>query len=425
MELDRYEVALAVGGLAALVAAWFPAYSARRPVSAPIALLGLGVVLFAVLPRAQLRVDPRDHLELTERLTELGVIVSLMVAGLGIDRRFGFQRWTATWRMLGIAMPLTIVLAMLLGGTIGGFAPAGALLLGALVSSTDPMLASDVQVGGPSTTGHRSQGTEDDVRFTLTSEGGLNDALAFPFVYGAIELTSAERSDVGLAWWLAWNGAARVAIAVAVGWVIGRLIGTIAFRPVRHFDALAEASPGFVALATTMLAYGCTQLLQGYGFLAVFVAAITLRDAERHHEYQRRLHDFMQQTETLLVVGLLVLFGGALVDGLLTGLTAAEAVLAAMIVLVARPLSGLAALIGSDFSKPERYAVSFFGIRGVASVYYLAYALGSAPFADSDALWRTVAATVVMSITVHGILATPWMSRVDQARRRINRTRIP
>jgi NhaP-type Na+/H+ or K+/H+ antiporter len=135
---------LAVVGLAALIAAWVPAYTARRPLSLPVVLVAIGALLF-LTPHDLLDPDPRDHIDFTERFTEFGVIVALMGAGLKIDRPFGWRTWSTTWRMLAIAMPVTIVLTAVLGSVIGALPAATALLLGAVLAPTDPVLASDVQ----------------------------------------------------------------------------------------------------------------------------------------------------------------------------------------------------------------------------------------------------------------------------------------
>ncbi|MGH9271628.1 MAG: cation:proton antiporter, partial [Ilumatobacteraceae bacterium] len=192
--MGDYAVILALGGLAFLAASWLPAALDQRPLSLPIALLGLGAVMFLVPGLEAPR--PQEQVQLTERLTELGVIVSLLGAGLKLDRPLGWRRWSSTWRLLGITMLLTIGAVGLLGWGLVGLAPATAMLLGAVLAPTDPVLAADVQVGEPTVAegagesdelGDRAD-DEDDVRFTLTSEAGLNDGLAFPFVYAAIAM---------------------------------------------------------------------------------------------------------------------------------------------------------------------------------------------------------------------------------------------
>jgi len=424
MTIDRYELGLAIIGLVALVAAWIPAYTARRPLSLPVVLLAFGALLF-LLPLDLITPDPRANIDFTERITEFGVIVALMSAGLKIDRPFSWRTWTSTWRMLAIAMPITIVLTALLGATLGGLTAVSALLLGSVLAPTDPVLASDVQVGEPTLDEPVDRRAEDEVRFTLTSEGGLNDALAFPFVYAAIGIADTGWDAGYLVEWVAWDLVGRIVIGLVIGWLVGRLLGVVAFRPPGRLTALAETPQGFVAIAATLLAYGATELAQGYGFLAVFVAAVVLRGAERNHEFHGELHGFAEQLENLLVVGLLLLLGGALVSGVLDGLTWAGAAIAVLLVFVVRPVSGLVALAGTRMSSHERWAIAFFGIRGFGSIYYLAYALSETSFDGAALIWAIVALTLVISIAVHGISATPVMTVVDRAARRRRFRRRP
>ena len=66
--------------------------------------------------------------------------------------------------------------------------------------------------------------------------------------------------------------------------------------------------------------------------------------------------------------------------------------------------------------QQERWAVAFFGVRGVGSLYYLAYAAGEAPELGADWLWATVSFTIVASVVLHGVLSTPVMTRLDKLR---------
>jgi NhaP-type Na+/H+ or K+/H+ antiporter len=179
---------------------------------------------------------------------------------------------------------------------------------------------------------------------------------------------------------------------------------------------LSRHSEGFLALAATFLAYGLTEVAGGYGFLAVFVAARGIRAAERSHEYHQVLHDFAEQTERLLTVLLLLLFGGAVVSGLLAPLTWSAALTGLALILVVRPLVAFLSLRGSPGSPAEHGVIASFGIRGIGSFYYLAYALAHAPFPTPELLWATVGFVVLVSLVLHGVAATPVMRLLDRTR---------
>src|SRR5215218_1441839 len=325
-----------IAGLAMFLAAVLPAALDRYAVSAAMVLLVLGMGI-GLLPLPEgMRLDPVMIRAEVERVTEFTILVALMGVGLAINRsldwrsRSAWASWSPTWRLLAVGMPLTIASVALLGWGLG-VAPAAALLLGAALAPTDPVLANDVQVEGPQVAGtgddddsipHDSvpddstgaastdddNGAEtgddkgddnvdqalgepvdekDDVRFALTSEAGLNDGLAFPFVTAAILLASAGSFSSWGLHWLAWDLVGKVVIGIAVGVAVGSALAAIAFRSRSRSLRLAEQGEPLLALAALVMAYGVSQLVGGYGFLSVFVCGMTLRAAERNHRYHR------------------------------------------------------------------------------------------------------------------------------------------
>jgi NhaP-type Na+/H+ or K+/H+ antiporter len=408
--VDPYILTLAFVGAAILGAAVLPLLLAGRPLSFPIVYVALGMAVFA-LPLRLPTADPLAEGDVVERMTELAVIVSLMGAGLKIDRTIGWASWRTTRRLLVLAMPLTIAGVAVLGWWAAGLAPAAALLLGAVLAPTDPVLAADVQVGPP------GGEAEDEVRFGLTSEAGLNDGLAFPFTNAAIAMAAAGSAGVGswLGGWVLDDVLLKLGIGLTVGLAGGRAVGAVLFR-LPTTRRIAESTEGFVSLATTLLVYGVAELCHGYGFVAVFVAAYVLRHHERDHEYHEVLHASSESIERLVSAALLVLLGGAVVDGALAPLTLRGAALGLAVVLLVRPIAGWLALLRTTMPQSERWALAFFGIRGIGSVYYLAHALNEAEFADADQLWAIVAFVILVSVLVHGVSAAPLMKRVDARR---------
>jgi NhaP-type Na+/H+ or K+/H+ antiporter len=171
-----------------------------------------------------------------------------------------------------------------------------------------------------------------------------------------------------------------------------------------------------VALASTILAYGVTELAHGYGFVAVFVAAVTIRSSERFHGYHQVLHHFIEQVERLLTVLVLLLVGAAVADGLLSEVGWAEVGFAAVVLLVLRPAAAGLALLGGAGSRPERSAMAFFGVRGIGSVYYLAFALAATDFSEQGRLYGLLALVVLGSVVLHGLTAGPVIGWLDAAR---------
>ncbi|QYC11898.1 cation:proton antiporter [Brevundimonas nasdae] len=401
-----YILALTGAGVLIALVAWLPLALKRLPLSLPIICITMGAAIFSI-PQLGIRPLPLSYPEITERFTEFVVIIALMGAGLKIDRVFHIRRWAVTWRLLGITMPLSI--AAITGlGLWAGLPWVVAILLGASLAPTDPVLAADVQVGPP------KSGEEDEVRFGLTSEAGLNDGLAFPFVHLAIVLAIAGvTGEPWLLKWLTYNVLWEIAVGVLGGWLVGRLFGWLTFR-VPAESKLASTGDGLIAIAATFVSYGLTEMVHCYGFIAVFVTALTLRHAHREHDFQREMHDVTEQVERLAMMVLLLLFGGALVSGLLAPLTWIDVALAIACLVVVRPLAGLAGLIGLKAERSEKLTLAFFGIRGVGSIYYVAYALNHAAFPAAERLWAIVGLVVLLSILLHGLTVTPVMRGLDR-----------
>ena len=440
-----------IAGVAMFLAAVLPSVLDRYAVSAAMVLLVLGMVI-GLLPLPEgMRLDPVVIRPQVERVTEFTILVALMGVGLAIDRSFEWRSraawaaWSPTWRLLALAMPLTIASVALLGWGLG-LAPAAALLLGAALAPTDPVLASDVQVEGPrvETPGAPDSpddgGDEDealgepvdekdDVRFALTSEAGLNDGLAFPFVTAAVLLASAGGlSSVG-SWglqWLAWDLVGKVVVGVLAGVAVGWGLARLAFRSSRRSLRLAEQGEPLLALAALVMTYGVSQLVGGYGFVSVFACGMTLRAAERNHHYHRSMHEVVQRLERLLTLIILLMLGMAMTKGVLGELDWRGVVIALALVLVLRPAAGWVSLrlrarpadLPGGLGRKETLATAFFGVRGIGSLYYLSFAAGEHAFADERWMWSTVAFTILLSVMVHGTLATPVMRYLERRRER-------
>lgn len=399
-------------GALVLLTAWLPMVLKEAPLSLPIVCILIGATAFWFVPGLSAPRLPAE-LPLVEKLTELVVIISLMGAALKIDRKVGWRTWITTWRLLAIAMPLTIAALWASGYVLLGLSGASSLLLAAALAPTDPVLASDVQVGPP------KSGEEDDTRFALTSEAGLNDGLAFPFVMAAIAMLHEGGSPGSwLFHWLTIDVLWRLAAGIAIGAGAGYALGWLVFR-IPNRAKLSRTGDGFVALGITVIVFGISEAAHGYGFVSVFVAGLALRAAERDHKYHQTLHDFAEQLERLLMMSLLIFFGGALsAGGLLNSLSVSGAVYAGLAIFAVRPMLAWISLSGTTCPPTERAAISFFGIRGIGSIYYLAFALQKGPFDGADTMWGVAAAIVLTSIVLHGVTVTPAMALIDRRRQR-------
>ncbi len=404
-EFSAYHVFLAVIGLVIFLAFWLPRFlSSKEPQFAAL-LIGLGYAAFGWIPGMPGLIDPISLPRPWEVISELCVVAGLFGVGLRIDRLASRALWMPTVRLLTIAMPLTIAALWLGGWLIGGMTLAGALLLGAVLSPTDPVLASNVQVGAP------TEGGEHPVRFTLTTEAGLNDGLGFPFVYLALAVaTTGGFTSAILFEWLWLDVAYRIIVGLVSGAALGWLLGKLLFDWPRE-NALAKTRSGVVALAGLLAVYGLTEIVEGYGFIAAFVSGLVLRRQETEHEFHTQLHDFSAAVEQILTSALLVALGAS-IPALLPHLTWTGAALGLALIFVIRPVAAWLSLLGTFETWRERAVVSVYGIRGIGSVYYLAYAGSHAELTNEAELWAIVAFTIIASTIVLGFTAG---TAVDQA----------
>lgn len=404
--LDPYHILLAVAGVITILVRWLPRLVSRQePASAPLMII-FGAAATILIPAMPTMPDPRETTLPWEILSELAVIIALFGTGMRIDSIRPWQKWGPTARMLMIAMPLTIAAVALLGTVFAGLTVAGAIILGAVLAPTDPVLAADVQVGPP------QEGSEHPVRFTLTTEAGLNDGLAFPFVYlGLIVAADGLNPSAWLFDWLAIDVVYRIVVGAFAGWAGGRVLALVLFALPKGAP-LAETGSGVVALAGVLLCYGSTELVEGFGFIAVAVMGLTLRRFEEGHKFHRRLHDFTEAIEHALTAALLIALG-TILPLVLADLSWNQVWIALILILVIRPVTGWISLIGTNMPHSDRAVISVYGVRGIGSIYYLCYAMSHIDFVNESQLWSLVGLVILLSTIMHGFSVSWAMKKVS------------
>ncbi|HEX2161188.1 MAG TPA: cation:proton antiporter [Thermoleophilaceae bacterium] len=379
-----------------------------RAFSASLIYMALGVAAAAVM--AAIGVDglhPLENSRLLEWVSEIAIVIALFATGLRLDRPFGTASWAAVWRLLAIAMPLTIGAIALFGVHAMGLPLGAAILLGALLAPTDPVLAGDIGVGPP------EEEDEREPSFAITGEAGLNDGLAFPFVFlGLFVLAGGSGWEVE---WLAADVLYAVPVGIAIGAAGGYATAALAVR-LRDRDLLSPQFDGWMAIPTVLTVYGLAELAGAYGFLAAFAGGVAFRRYERSHDYNQRVHEGVEAVEKFGELSVILLIGSMLtLDGLAEpGLSGW--LLIPVLLLAIRPLSVLVALAGSRLDWRERAFVAWFGVRGVGSLYYAAVAAGAGVLGDDarPVIW-TVLACIVVSVVVHGISAAPLDRRLSRS----------
>ncbi|MAM34655.1 MAG: cation transporter [Micavibrio sp.] len=405
--MEVYFLIVAIIGFVSLSISWVVYLFNKTYVSYPILFLILGIVFYSTID-ALPWVSPFRNEKFTVHLTEIMVIIALMGTGLRLDKPFSISTWRVPFLLVTVTMFLCIISLAAIGYFWLGWGLATAVLIGAVLAPTDPVLAADVQTGPPNSK------KDGEVKFSLTAEAGMNDGMAFPFIWLAIGLLmSSQTGDSFFTEWVLKDVLYRLSAGAFIGFISGKAITYLFFRIVEKHNAF-EVREGLVALSVALLVYGITELAHGYGFIAVFIAAVTIRNYEMDHEYHQTLHAFIDQIERILIAILLVLFGGSIVDGILDHLTLPLILAAIGFVFLIRPLAGLLALFPlRKMPLKEKLAISFLGIKGIGSFFYLSFALEEASFPAQEELWSFTSLIIIISIFMHGITAAVLIKKAD------------
>ncbi len=409
--VDVYILDLLFIGLLLLMVTLGSGWISRLPLSFALIYLVVGILVGPYgLGLIKLRQGDVFNAEVLERITEFVVIVSVFGCGLKIVRPLHLKAWDITTRLIVFLMPISIFALAVVGKLFLGMNWGEAILLGAILAPTDPVLASEVQL--------TDTNDQDELRFGLTSEGGLNDALAFPFVYFGIH---ALKDDNWNNWFKQWV-AVDLIWAIASGIVMGILVTKVVVwfdKKVHKRHRVEESMEDFVAISTILLTYSLTELINGYGFLAVFVAGLVMQRSYENSDKPLEQLAFLEQIEKLLEVGTILILGTILLFKPMLDYAGQSLLVIVFLFFVIRPVGAWISTIGKRspnsrhrrMDSRTRWLFGWFGIRGVGSLYYLAYAFGNGLKGElgEQIGWITYT-TIVVSVIVHGISSTPLMN---------------
>lgn len=395
--MNVYILDLLVIGLLLLTVTLGSGWIARLPLSYALIYLIVGIVLS---PYGFNLVQIRPETEFLEKVAEIVVLISLFSCGLKMSRPLQFWAWNSTARLIGFLMPISIFGVAAIAHWILHLDWGVAILLGAILAPTDPVLASEVQLYDPH--------DRDELRFGLTSEGGLNDALAFPFVYFGLYFIKDNNWQNWFKQWAAVDVVWAIAAGIVVGLVVAKIIKWVD-RRLERFRTPDDLMEDFVALSAILLVYALTELVNGYGFLAVFVAGIAMRRRRNPEHNMAQLH-FIERLEKLSEIGTILLLGSLLRLQPMLSFAGDGLLIAFALLFVVRPIGAWISTIALPVHPATRLLYGWFGIRGVGSIYYLAYALSSGLKGNDgeQVAWVTFW-TIVISVILHGVTATPLM----------------
>ena len=397
----------------------------RLPLTSPMVYLAIGWMLGpAVL--GVLRPDPVAHAVLLERIAEIGLLVSLFAVGLRLRLGLRDRRWWLPLKLAFASLGITVGLVAAVGVVLLHLPLGLAILLGAILAPTDPVLASALQP---------EKGAEPHpVSFTLAAEGALNDGAAYPFAL--LGLALAGLLERPLLDWVLFDFLWSTLGGLAIGFILGALVGkSVVLLRSRHGQALGLDV--FLGLGLIGTSYGLAHLFAASGFLAVFSAGLALARVREspapgspalepphtlaghsyatlaghsHHASETMrgsVEGFNEQMEKISEMGLVLLVGAMLPYA---SVTPSTWWFVPLLFLVLRPLAVLPSYIGERAGPGQIALASWFGIRGIGSLFYLLLALRTGVTgAAADTLLSLTLWTIAASIVLHGLSARPLM----------------
>lgn len=362
----------------------------------PIVFVALGLAVSEILD-----LDLGENLVHT--LAELTLVLVLFTDASRIDLKLLRRQHDLPVRLLALGMPLTVVAGTLAAVWLfPGLTFWEAALLAAVLAPTDAALGQAV-VSSPKVPVR--------IRQALNVESGLNDGIALPLVLVVMSAcASTVAGQGGTSYWLQF-AALQVTLGplagIAVGWLGGRLVewGT---RKGWMSDAFQHLS----ALGLALLAYAGAELIHGNGFIAAFVAGLTLGNTA--NSICTRLVEFAEAEGQLLTLLVFLIFGATMVPGIFAHLSWPAVVYAVLSLTVLRMLPVAMSLAGAGLRGSTVLFLGWFGPRGIASILFGLLVVEGSVLIDRDEIFQVVVITVLLSVVAHGVTAYPgsvWYSR--------------
>jgi sodium/hydrogen antiporter len=339
--------------------------------------------------------EPADPVVST--LVEIALFAVLFTDGMQAGLRDIASAWRLPGRALLLGLPLTLLAVAALAHVVVGLPWLQALLVGAALSATDPVLAAAI-------VGHEDVPAR--LRHLLNVESGLNDGLALPIVLVLLAVLGRQDTHLG---GLLGEAALGIALGVALPWTVVRLERTRLFGAAPRYESLLVFAIGLLLFAGGSLAH--VNL-----FLAAFAGGATL--ATLSTALREAFHEFGETLSELLKLAALLVFGALMSPSFLAEIPWSGYVFAVLVLVLARPLALALALFGSRLDWREWVAAAWFGPKGFASVVYGLLILG-APVEGRDVMFHLIALVTVLSIVAHSstdVLVARWFRRVEARR---------
>jgi NhaP-type Na+/H+ or K+/H+ antiporter len=377
---------LALAAAVLVVAGLTEGFVARAPLSFPMIFLGLGYFLG---DRGVISNPPHSPVLEAVAVVALSLVLFLDAVRMRFDR--SAKEWLVPSLVLGPGTVLCLLLVATAAHLLFGTGLVASILLGAILSSTDPVIVRDIV---------RDERIPGAVRQTLKVEAATNDLVVLPVVLVTIQIAKAHAST--FAGWALLLGKLLV-IGPAIGFAIGALGAWLMTQVDRRFHIRREYQALF-GMGLVFTSYTAAVAAGGDGFLASFAAgaAIAALDLELCDCFL----EYGDATAEMIMLFAFILFGSVLSTLVGTVPLAAGLGLAALTLFVARPVAVAVVLRRAEVSSSARAFIAWFGPRGLASLL-LALLVVQANVAGGEAILAIAGIVVTVSVVLHGVSATP------------------
>ncbi|MGA7616808.1 MAG: cation:proton antiporter [Thermoanaerobaculia bacterium] len=403
--MEQVHLALAVTGAVVLLLGLFSGTVRKLPfITRPIAALVVGAVLgpavTGVVQPSRWTMSPESLLEELARIT-LGI--ALVSVAMRLPPGYVRRRWRSLLTVLLLVMPLMWVSTGLVLWLLGGLPIWLALLLGAILTPTDPVVAGTIVTGDVA-----EKNLPPRLRHLITAESGANDGLAHPLVFASILLIAPASHGTASEWIVEYvlkDVVATIAFGIALGYAVGWIMTHI------EGDEISIKGAPFVAyaVALSLTVLGGAELMGMNGVLAVFVAGVAFNDSVKGS--QRTTVDVVEQAVNQFFILPIFIFLGFAAPWHEWTRIGWRAPAVAIAVLLFRRIPVLALtgrLIPAVEGKRDRLFVGWFGPVGIAAVYYAAVA---ERHLQDPRIWPFASLVIITSIFAHSLTATPLTRR--------------
>lgn len=340
-----------------------------------------------------IELSPED--ELVRTLAEITLALVLFTDASRIDLMLMRRQYHLSMRMLGIGLPMTIILGGLVATVLfDQLTLWEAALAAAILAPTDAALGQAVVT---------SKKVPVQIRQTLNVESGLNDGIMVPVVTILLALASLEGESESVGFWLEFTGR-QIILGPIVGIAVGYLGGRALSFSMRHMG-IDENYQRLSGLAFALLAFAGAEVIGGNGFIAAFVAGLTIGNTARN--VCNCMYEFAEAEGQLLTMLTFVAFGAAMVFPALGAATPEVVLYAILSLTVLRMLPVAVSLLGRDLMRPSYAFLGWFGPRGIASILFGLLVLEEETIMGGESIFTIVVVAVLMSVYAHGITAVP------------------